>query len=234
MYNNAKKLKNIELPDNLFSNLGTSKKMNNVVGNKDGVTNNSLGSSYNLNPEMKLTNYSKRVEYRDRISKMYDDLSDISPVDGQIDDTLYFNNYLERGIVVRPKISSLKQFWTEYRLMRNEKLKNNDVDVTREKNNVEFKKLENFDDLFNALSLRVNEINNYIDELKEMRTNIDLSSIKLEEDKEKLKKKKKRFMSYKKEEEKKLKEEKDNLRVNYDRLQNIIDDLDKKLGEVTK
>ena len=46
---------------------------------------------------------------------MYEDIKDITPIDNEIDNVVYFNNYLEKGIVIKPKISSLKQFWTEYR-----------------------------------------------------------------------------------------------------------------------
>ena len=94
--------------------------------------------------------------------------------------------------------------------------------------------LNNFDELFEALYQRVTEINKYIDELKEMRTNINISSNKLEEDKEQLKQDKKDFLSYKREEEEKIKQEKESLKINYDRLQTIIDDLDKKLNEIDK
>ena len=35
-------------------------------------------------------------------------------------------------------------------------------------------------------------------------------------------------------EESKIKKEKENLKINYDRLQTIIDDLDKKLGSINQ
>ena len=41
-------------------------------------------------------------------------------------------------------------------------------------------------------------------------------------------------MGFKQEEEDKINKEKENLKVNYERLQNIIDDLDKKLNEIEK
>lgn len=225
MYNS--KVRNIELPENLFSNLGEMK-------SKKIMTKHPLEEqkqpTYSQNEPQettpKLTNYAHRKEYRDRINKMYEDLKDIKPIDNEVDDVLYYNNYIEKGIVIKPKVSSLKQFWTEYRLIKNEK------STEKEKqNNVP---LDNFDELFEALSMRVSEINKYIEELKEMRTNIDLSNNKLEEDKEKLSKEQKEFQTYKKKEEKKLKEEKENLKINFDRLQTIIDDLDKKLTSIDK
>ena len=241
------RVKNIEIPENLFSNLGEIKK-NKVINLKKEINNND---------EVKLTNYNKHKEYRDRISKMYDSFDNLTPIDSEIDNVLYFNNYIEKGIVVKPKVSSLKQFWTEYRLIKNErklpkyhlerdekveetkkekinlkeKLKEDSIIVEEEKKD---EKLTNFDKLFDALSQRVEEINSYIDELKEIRISIDESNNKLKEDKEKLNEEKKEFLSFKAEEEQKIEKEKQTLKNNYNRLQNIIDDLDKKLNEIDK
>ena len=172
---------------------------------------------------------------------MYEDIKDITPIDNEIDNVLYYNNYIEKGIVVKPKKESIKQWWTEYRLINNERklpkyhLENrkNHLKKKTEKE-IKVKELNNFDELFESLSQRVTEINRYIDELKEMRTNINISSSKLKEDKEQLKQDKKDFLSYKREEEEKIKQEKESLKINYDRLQTIIDDLDKKLNEIDK
>jgi hypothetical protein len=232
MYNNPNRLRNIELPENLFSNLGETRKFKTPIIKDTNILKDSekeeILKEYNIDNNIKLTNYSNKKEYRDRISKMYEDIKDITPIDNIIDNTLYFNNYLEKGIVVKPKKEALKQFWTEYRLISNEK--NNSKFKNTQKTITE--KLNNFDDLFEALSLRVTEINKYIDELKEIRTNIDISSNKLEEDKEKLQEEKKKFLDFKKDEENKINKEKETLKVNYDRLQTIIDDLDKKLNEI--
>lgn len=236
MYSSQNRVRNIELPENLFSNLGETKKVKTTIPQTEQILRN-----YNIDEDLKLTNYSNRKEYRDRINKMYEDIKDITPIDNEIDNVLYFNNYIEKGIVVKPKVNSLKQFWTEYRLIKNEKkLPKYHLDERKihiKSHNIERKpkeNLSNFDELFEALSIRVTEINKYIDELKEMRTNIDISNNKLEEDKEKLKQEKKRFLDYKHEEEEKIKQEKESLKINYDRLQTIIDDLDKKLNEINK
>ncbi|MEE3343582.1 MAG: hypothetical protein VZS44_05790 [Bacilli bacterium] len=249
---NSNRIRNIELPENLFSNLGEIKK------NKKPEFQNKKIEEDN---SVKLTNYSRHKEYRDRINNMYDNIENLTPVDSEIDNILYFNNYIEKGIVVKPKVSSIKQFWTEYRLITNEKkspqyrfitdevkeirknIKESKEEFEKDNNHKEEKtktekqhneKLNNFDKLFDALSKRVNEINNYIDELKEMRLSIDESSAKLEADKDRLKEEKKDFTDYKKREEEKIQKEKDNLRINYDRLQTIINDLDKKLNEIEK
>lgn len=246
MYNNTNRMRSIELPENLFSNLGQISREKNSSNNSNLLNNesrnfkpkfNNISKKGQIIPEIKdnipkeennypleqkLVNLSSKQKYRKRLDNMYNEIKNLKPIDTEIDEIIYFNNYVEKGIVVKPRISSLKQFWTEYRLMKNEK-------NTKKYDN---QSLTNFDQLFNQLSQRVEEINRYIDELKEMRTSINNSSLKLEEEKAKLKEEKKEFTSYKKEEEEKIKSEKESLKVNYDRLQTIINDLDKKLTEI--
>lgn len=254
MYNN--RVRNIELPENLFSNLGEikSKKIEIKESPLDIDINNTdipqapLMDEYQFDTDVKLTNYSTRKEYRDRIDRMYEDIKEIIPVDNEIDNVLYFNNYVEKGIVVKPKVSSLKQFWTEYRLISNEKasprlqqpkttiLQEEKREKQLENNLFSIKinddRLDSLDELFDALSKRVSEINDYIEELKEMRINIDKTSKKIEADKEKLENERSEFNNYKQTEENKINKEKENLKINFDRLQTIINDLDKKLVSI--
>ena len=222
------RLKNMEIPENLFSNLGEMKVKHNVV--IDNKKDDKLESIKNNN---KFINYPDVSNYRGRINKMYDELNNIKPIDSEIDDVLHFDNYVEKGIVVKPKVSSLKQFWTEYRLISNEKAEKNHQYQTLNTENQE-KKLDNFDELFEALSIRVQEINKYIDELKEMRLSIENTSNQLEKDKENLVNERQKFYDYKTKEESKLKQEKESLKINFSRLQTIIDDLDKKLESFDK
>ena len=221
MYNS--RIKNVEIPENLFSNLGGVKPKRHEIKESPKFI-----KQYEKDNNVKLTNYSKHTEYRDRITKMYEDLKDIKPIDNEMDNVLYFNNYIEKGIVVKPKVASLKQFWTEFRLINNEKTNQ------KESYKMEHKELDNFEQLFDALSIRVSEINKYIDELREMKTSIDATSNQLREDQEHLKAERKEFQKNKNAEETKIKEEKETLKINFDRLQTIIDDLDKKLGSIDK
>lgn len=220
MYNG--RMRNLEMPENLFSNLGVGN-FSSRVNNVQTYNNDKEFYSQNVKEDVKLVNYSQKNEYRDRINKMYNEIN-IKPIDDEVSDSLYFNNYVEKGIVVKPKVSALKQFWTEYRLIDNEK------NLVVEKKDSE--NLANFDDLFDALSIRMSEINGYIDELKEMRTNIISTTNKLEEDKEKLNLERMEFNKYKQREESKINKEKESLKVNFSRLQTIINDLDKKLEDL--
>lgn len=249
MYSN--RVRNIELPENLFSNLGEIKSKKNEVKESllkeipldipESISEN----AYQFESGLKLTNYSERKEYRDRIDRMYEDIKEIIPIDNEIDNVLYFNNYVEKGIVVKPKVFSLKQFWTEYRLISNEKtsprLNPPRISIiTEEKlpeNNLhtikfDDSKLDSLDELFDALSKRVSEINEYIEELKKMRISINKTSKKIEADKEKLENERTEFSNYKRAEENKINKEKENLKINFDRLQTIINDLDKKLVSI--
>ena len=47
-------------------------------------------NNYHYDTEIKLTNYSNRKEYRNRIDKMYKDINEIIPIDNEIDNILYF------------------------------------------------------------------------------------------------------------------------------------------------
>ena len=242
MYNS--KVKNLELPENLFSNLGEikSRKIEEKSTSEfdiDEVLEEIEKNipNYEFLPNVKLTNYTNKKEYRDRIDKMYEDIKGIKPIDSEIDNILYFNNYVEKGIVVKPKVSSLKQFWTEFRLINNEKAETSVNDkpsklMDSHEKSIDKVDLDNFDKLFEALSLRVSEINQYIDELKEMRIEIDKNSKKLEIDKAKLDTERFEFDTYKEKEEKKINNEKENLKINFNKLQTIINDLDKKLVSI--
>lgn len=224
MYNNNR-IRNIELPENLFSNLGKVKPKN--VERKIPIIEekSKFAENYEKENDIKLTNFSKHAEYRDRITKMYEDLKNIKPIDNEIENIAYFNNYVEKGIVIKPKVSSLKQFWTEFRLINNEKNNLPETSVVKTET-------DDFEALFDALSIRINEINKYIEDLREMKNSINNTKTQLKEDKERLKMEKKEFQSYKQTEENKIKEDKENLKINFDRLQTIIDDLDKKLGSI--
>lgn len=220
MYNN--RMKNIELPENLFSNLGKIAPIH-----KEETEEQKMIRDYEEDSNVKLTNYNKHNEYRERITKMYNDLDNMKPIDSEIDNVLYFNNYVEKGIVVKPKLTSLKQFWTEYRLINNEK----NTEPLLKKENLP---LNEFDHLFDELSVRVKEINNYIDELKGMKNNIQNTALQLKVDKERLQNEKVEFANYKEEEENKIQGEKEALKINFERLQTIIDSLNKKIESINE
>ena len=213
------RVKNIEMPENLFSNLGEH-------GFKK-IEENNLKKESNIN--VKNQTPTKTSEYRERITKMYQEINNINPIDNEIDDILYFDNYTEKGIVIKPKLTSLKQFWTEYRLIDNEANLHESLGIDNITNE---QKKDNYEHLFDELSARVLEINKYIDELKTMKNEMKNNTIHLEKEKETLTQERKEFQNYKLNEETKLKEKEETLKINFERLQTIINDLDKKLGSI--
>ena len=102
MYNS--KVKNLELPENLFSNLGEIKSKKSEEKSTPELDIDEMLEeieksipNYEFLPNVKLTNYSNKKEYRDRIDKMYEDIKGIKPIDGEIDNILYFSIYCSSG-----------------------------------------------------------------------------------------------------------------------------------------
>ena len=241
---NQNTIRNVDIPANLFSNLGGKDySINNTEAENDIVkTNNLLAEDMKeyYERDIKLNKFNNNRSYRTRIENMYQKLKGLEPIDNEIKDTIFTNNYVEKGIVIKPTISELKQFWTEYRLMNNEQKNNiNTFDnPTQLYTDLQGNKKE-FDDLFNKLTSRVEEINHYIDELKEMKEemdkrgqNLELNEKELEENRQRLETERQDFLNFKQVEEEKNRKEKENLKINFNRLQTIIDSLNNKLNEV--
>lgn len=240
---NPNTVRKIDMPANLFSNLGAKdfktpihpryeEPIENII-----KTNNDLAEDmkeYYESGDIKLNRLNNQKNYRERLTKMYENLKGLKPIDGELAETIFTSNYIEKGIVIKPTIQEMKQFWTEYRLMNNEKNtkveKNYDNPVSLY-TNVESTPSE-FDELFDKLTRKVDEINIYIDELKQMKDSIVKSNEEIEKDREELELDRQKFLNYKQEEEEKIRKEKENLKINFNKLQSIIDSLDMKLNEV--
>lgn len=175
----------------------------------------------NYTRSSRINNLNKE-DYRNRINRLYNDIGSVKPVDNEINNVIYFNNYNEIGLVLNKKNVSLKQVWTEYRLLYNEKQK--DVDIM-ESSFV----LDNFDELFEKLSKKVDGVDNYIDELNSMKNNIDNESMKLEYSRESLELDKVAFDNYCKEQTKKLDDREKELNDKLLKVDNLIKKLDEKM-----
>jgi len=174
--------------------------------------------NYNKSSKMNILN---KDDYRNRIGKLYNDIGGIKPIDNEINNVLYFDNYEEVGVVLNKKNVSLKQVWTEYRLLYNEK--NRDDDKKMENSFV----LDNFDDLFDKLTKRVDGVDNYINELTSMRSDLKNDSILLEHSRESFELEKIEFEKY-------CKQQTENLERKEKELNNKlakVDELLKKLEE---
>jgi len=173
---------------------------------------------YNSGSKMNVLN---KEDYREKIVKLYNDIGGIKPVDNLINNKLFFDDYEEIGLVLNKKNISLKQIWTEYRLIYNEKQKEDDIIV--ENSFV----LDNFDDLFDKLTKRVDGVDNYINELTSMRSDLKNDSILLEHSRESFELEKIEFEKY-------CKQQTENLERKEKELNNKlakVDELLKKLEE---
>lgn len=178
-----------------------------------------------------LKNYTKsskinvlnKDDYRNRINKLYDDIGSIKPIDNEIYGVIYFDNYDEVGLVLNKKNVSLKQVWTEYRLLYNEKQK--EVDIM-ENSFV----LDNFDELFEKLSKKVDGVDNYISELNSMKKNIEDDSLKIEYFRESLELDKVAFENYCREQNEKLDMREKELNEKLIKIENLMKKLDEKVS----
>lgn len=146
---------------------------------------------YNKNNKM---NTMEKTEYRERIGKLYDDIGDIEPIENEINNIVYFDNYDEVGLVINKDISSFKQTWTEYRLMYNERDKKENVIM--ENSFV----LDNFDELYERISQRVDGLDKYISDLNSLKSKAIYDNKLLKDDRENFEIEKVTFENYRNEE----------------------------------
>jgi len=177
--------------------------------------------NYNKSSKMNILN---KDDYRNRIGKLYNDIGGIKPIDNEINNVLYFDNYEEVGLVLNKKNISLKQVWTEYRLIYNEKQKEDDI--VMENSFV----LDNFDELFDKLAKKVDGVDNYIKELNSMKKEVDDSSLKLEYSRETLELEKIGFENYCREQSSKLEKKEKELNDKLAKVNELMKKLDEKMG----
>ena len=154
---------------------------------------NSIKIESDFVEELKAYNKNSKInndDYRNRIEKLYNDIGGVKPVDNEINNVIYFDGYDEIGLVLNKKDVSLKQVWTEYRLLYNEKLK--DDDVIMDNSYV----LDNFDEIYDKLSKRVGGVDKYIQDLNYMKQEVKNDSLKLDYSRESLEQEKNSFEKY--------------------------------------
>lgn len=177
--------------------------------------------NYNKNSKMNILN---KNDYRDRMGKLYNDIGRIKPIDNEINDVIYFDDYEEVGLVLNKKNVSLKQVWTEYRLIYNERQKGEDEIM--ENSFV----LDNFDELFDKLTKKVDGVDKYIKELSSMKKDVDDNSLKLEYSRETLELEKIGFENYCKQQSEKLDKKEKELNDKLAKVNELMKQLDEKMG----
>lgn len=176
---------------------------------------------YNKNSKI---NYLSNEDYRERVNKLYDEIGMIRPIDNELDSVIYFDDYDEKGLVLNKKDISLKQVWTEYRLIYNEK--NSSDDVVVKSSFV----LDNFDELFEKISKKVDGIDKHINDLNLLRKEIDADNVKLENGKESLEIEKVKFENYRREETARLEKLEKELNVKLEKINGLINLFDEKMN----
>ena len=203
----------------MFSSLEFENGMNNSIAIDDKFIN----ELKNYNKGSKL-NYLNKEEYRDRINKLYNDIGMVKPIDNEINDVLYFNDFDENGIVINKKNVSLKQIWTEYRLLYNEK--------SREEGNKMENSfvLDNFDELYDRISKKVDGIDKYISDLNLLKKEIDLDNNKLNNLKNNFQLEKLSFENYRKEEMARLEKKEKELNAKLEKINMLMKSFENKIN----
>ncbi len=195
--------------------------------------------------------------YSDKKHNFYNSLNGIKPIDDEIDMILYMDNYMEKGVSIKPSIDGFRQMWLDYRDMYendNEKKESSDImysdiydinsdeskapimyglsdDVTNSVTNNSFI-LDNFDEIYDRLTERVMGANKHIDDLKLMRENLNNTSDELDLEKKSLEQEKREFDMYRDEQIKFINDEKRRIEDNSKKLQDLIDGFEEKLNTI--
>lgn len=232
----------VKIPDNLFSTTYDVNQLNREKKNVD---------KYEKLEKEKVEN---NREYRSRLKLIYNNLNDLRPMDG-VPDTLYVNYYNEMGMILRSKLTTLRQLWIEYQLLYNEKQKEyqekiDDDELKKEvviEEKVENSSLNNsksgissdFDELFESLSKRIDSLNDYLDELRELKEDIrergnkdQIGSNDISIERKRLEQDKREFEEYKKLEKEKLSTKKEELQLHFNKFQTLVENFDKKIKDV--
>ena len=160
------------------------------------------------------------------MNELYDNINYVKPID-DINDVIYFNNYDEVGIVVNKNDVSLKQIWTEYRLIFNEKVK--ESDNVMEDSFV----LDNFDVLYDKLNKKVDGFDKYVNELNSLKKEIDNDNGNLKTMKESLEKEKMEFENYRAKEIERLNKLELEVNDKLNRVNELIKKLDEKMEQIS-
>ncbi len=213
-------IKKVELPINMISSLGEAK----MAKVSDNII-NGLKKYYNQDTS----------DYRSRVKNLYTDLKGINPIDNKINSVLYLKNYLEKGIAIKTSINSIKQTWTEYRLVYNEENMKREVEKMDENFKItDSYVLNNFDDIFDRLSMKVDGVGKYVQDLKDMKEKLDSNSVDMKKERELFRKEKMEFEEYKQLEEKKISQKEKELKEQMEKLESLVKVFDLKVSDIIK
>ncbi len=182
-------------------------------------------------------------EYRSRINKLYNDIKNIKPMDNSINNVIYVQKGIEKGLLVNTNVNTLRQMWTEFRLLYNElQLKDNiasekEEHIIKETRNYSLENgsyiLNNFDEIFDELNKKVDGVNGIVGELNEMKHKVASGNLVLnankksfelymQEERRKLEKEKEELALLQEAQEHKIKEEKYKISKHYEKINELV------------
>jgi len=219
-------VKKIDIPINMISAVGETK----MAKVSDNVITGLRGY------------YNKDSNYRNHIETLYTGLEKIRPIDSDINNVLYVEDYIEKGLAIKPSVNTIKQVWTEYRLIYNDKNKTREVKKMKLEEKIEQLDmpttdsyiLNNFDDIFDRLSMKVDGVGKYVEELKDMKQDLDTNITDMEHEKEVFRKEKMDFEAYREAETKKLEEKEASLKNQMEKIENLVKVFDLKISDIVK
>lgn len=207
--------------------------INNNITTQNQIPSLTLSQNIGLNKD----------EYRIRINKLYNDIKNIKPIDNSINNVIYVQKGIEKGLLVNTNVNTLRQMWTEFRLLYNElQLKDN---IASEKEEYKIKEtrnyslengsyiLNNFDEIFDELNKKVDGVNGIVGELNEMKHKVASSNLVLnankksfelymQEERKKIEKEKEELALLQEAQERKIKEEKYKISKHYEKINELV------------
>lgn len=210
----------------MFSNIDINNEIPSVSNDPIKIDEKFLDELKNYNKNSKMNKLNKE-EYRSKISKLYNDVGMIRPIDNEINNVIYFDDYEEVGLVLNKKNISLKQIWTEYRLIYNEKKK--EEDEIMENSFV----LDNFDELFDRLSKKVDGLDKYINDLNSLKKEVDSRNLKLDANRENFELEKIHFENYRRGEIARLEKMEKELNDKLNKINKMIINIDEKMNMIS-
>ena len=205
----------------MLNDIDMNTQNNNIPTNGIKVDDNFVNDLKEYNKKMSILN---QEDYREKVDKLYKSLGNIKPIDNEINDIIYFNNYEENGIVINETPTFLKQTWTEYRLIYNEK-----TDTSILENSFV---LDNFDALYDNLSQKIVGVGNYIEELNIMKREASDETLRLRISRENFELEKMEFDSYRKSEIERLENKEKDLNEKMNKVNTLIESLNEKIGTI--
>ena len=171
-------------------------------------------------------------EYKKNINYLYKELDNAKPIE-DVPDKLYRDEFMEQDIEIDISSNKFREVWNRYKDLYEEK---NSIEKNKplvfEENVIKSEDEISYEDNLDSFYAKVDELDNYLIELKEQRKELndkrellELTKKELEQEKELLNIEKEKFEEYKISENDKLNKDKI-------RFQNMVEEMKKKIETI--